>query len=196
MSPAKPKVIIFSDHLLYPSETFIQGQASALSRFEPVYAGSRRVPGLDLRGEQIHVINRGNIWGKCRELGFNLAGYAPDLLRRLAPLNPVLLHAHYGQNGIRALPLANKLKIPLIVTFHGSDVTIANWRYQKSTLGFRLYLANKEKLKKSSALFLTVSKFLHRRLLEQGFPEERVLVHYTGVDTTKFKPASTETSPV
>jgi len=50
---AKPKVIIFCDHLLYPSETFIHGQASALSRFEPVYAGSRRVPGLDMRAEQI-----------------------------------------------------------------------------------------------------------------------------------------------
>lgn len=193
---AKPKVIIFCDHLLYPSETFIHGQASALSRFEPVYAGSRRVAGLDLRGEQIHIINHGNIWGKCREVGFKLTGFAPDLVKRLGALNPLLLHAHYGQNGLRALALANNLKIPLIVTFHGSDVTIANGRYQKTTFGFRLYLANKEKLKKSSALFLTVSKFLHRRLLEQGFPEERVLVHYTGVDTKKFQPASTETSPV
>jgi colanic acid/amylovoran biosynthesis glycosyltransferase len=193
---SKPRVIIFCDHLLYPSETFIQAQASGLSRFEPVYAGSRRVPGLDLRGEQIHVINHGNVWGKCQELTFKLAGYAPDLVKRLDALDPVLLHAHYGQNGIRVLPLADKLKIPLIVTFHGSDVTIANWRYQKTTFGFRLYLANKEKLKKSSALFLAVSKFLHRKLLEQGFPEERVLVHYTGVDTKKFRPASTETSPV
>jgi len=193
---AKPKVIIFCDHLLYPSETFIHGQVSALSRFEPVYAGSRRVAGLDLRGEQIHVINHGDIWGKCREFSFKLAGYAPDLVKKLGALNPLLLHAHYGQNGLRAIPLANKLKIPLIVTFHGSDVTIANWRHQKTTFGFRVYLANKEKLKRTSALFLTVSKFLHRRLVEQGFPEERVLVHYTGVDTNKFQPASTETSPM
>jgi hypothetical protein len=35
---SKPRVIIFCDHLLYPSETFIQAQASGLSRFEPVYA--------------------------------------------------------------------------------------------------------------------------------------------------------------
>jgi glycosyltransferase involved in cell wall biosynthesis len=194
--PAKPKVIIYSDHLLYPSETFIHAQASALSEFEPVYAGSRRVVGLDLPEEQIHVINHGNIWGRCREFSFKLIGFAPDFVKRLGALSPVLVHAHYGPNGLRALPIASNLKIPLIVTFHGSDVTITDLRYQKATLGFRHYLANKRKLKKSRALFLAVSKFIRRKLLEQGFPEERVLVHYTGVDTKKFQPASTERRPI
>jgi colanic acid/amylovoran biosynthesis glycosyltransferase len=45
-------------------------------------------------------------------------------------------------------------------------------------------------------LFLAVSKFIRRKLLEQGFPEERILVHYIGVDTKKFQPASTECGPV
>ena len=48
---ANPRVVIFCDHLLYPSETFIRAQAQALSRFTPVYAGSRRVRGLDLPSE-------------------------------------------------------------------------------------------------------------------------------------------------
>ncbi len=192
---AKPKVIIFSDHLLYPSETFIHAQASALSEFEPVYAGSRRVAGLDLREEQIHVINHGSMWGKCRELSFKLIGFAPDFARRLGALSPVLLHAHYGPNGLRALQIASNLKIPLIVTFHGSDVTVTDLRHQQTTMGFRYYLANKGKLKKSKALFLAVSQFIRRKLLGQGFPEERVLVHYTGVDTKKFRPASAEGSP-
>jgi colanic acid/amylovoran biosynthesis glycosyltransferase len=192
----KPKVIIFADHLLYPSETFIHAQASALSQFDPVYAGSRRVAGLDLRQAQIHTINHGNIPGKCRELCFKLIGFAPDFVRRLSAVNPVLLHAHYGPNGVRALPIASALKIPLIVTFHGFDATATNVRYTKTWLGFRHYLATKEKLKKSSALFLAVSKFIRRKLLEQGFPEERILVHYIGVDTKKFQPASTECGPV
>src|ERR1700730_9010937 len=158
MSPlAKPKVIIFSDHLLYPSETFIHAQASALSRFEPVYAGSRRVAGLDWRGEQIRIINDGGIRGKCRELSFKLIGLAPDFVKKLGALHPVLLHAHYGPNGLRALQIARNLKIPLIVTFHGSDVTVTDLRYQKTTLGFQHYMVNKGRLKKSGALFLAVS---------------------------------------
>jgi glycosyltransferase involved in cell wall biosynthesis len=196
-SPIKPRVIIYSDYLLAASETFIQAQASALSEFEPVYAGSRRIPGLDLSGEQIHMLNpRGTLWGKCREVGFKLTGFAPDFVQRLGTLSAVLVHAHHGPNGLRALPLARDLKIPLIVTFHGSDVTVTDLRYQKATLGYRHYLANKNKLKKSRTLFLAVSDFVRRKLLEQEFPAERVSVHYTGVDTKRFQPASTEGNPV
>lgn len=192
----KPRVIIFCDHLLYPSETFIYAQASALSGFDPVYAGSRRVAGLDLRQAQIHTINHGTISGKCRELCFKLIGFAPDFVQRLSAVNPVLLHAHYGPNGLRALPIATNLKIPLIVTFHGFDATATDVRYTKTYLGFRHYLAKKGKLKKSSALFLAVSKFIRRKLLEQGFPEERTLVHYTGVDTKRFRPGTRKEAPL
>jgi len=196
MTPAKRKVIIYADHLLYPSETFVLAQASALSEFEPVYAGSRRVAGLDLPEEQIHLLNeRESIWGRWRELIFKLTGFAPDFVKRLGALRPVLVHAHYGKNGLQALPIASNLKIPLIVTFHGSEVTVTDLRHHKPTLGFRYYLANKQKLKKSRALFLAVSEFIRRKLLEEGFPAERVLVHYTGVDTKRFQPASTEASP-
>jgi colanic acid/amylovoran biosynthesis glycosyltransferase len=82
------------------------------------------------------------------------------------------------------------------VTFHGSDATVTDLRYQKTTLGFQRYVANKGTLKSSGALFLAVSDFLRRKLLDQGFPEQRVLVHYTGVDTAKFQPAGTEAGPV
>jgi hypothetical protein len=65
MSPlANPKVIIFSDHLLYPSDAFIHAQSSAMSQFEPAYAGSRRVADLDLLGARIYVINHGNNLGE------------------------------------------------------------------------------------------------------------------------------------
>jgi colanic acid/amylovoran biosynthesis glycosyltransferase len=171
--PAKPRVVIYSDYLLAASETFIHAQASALSEFEAVYAGSRRIAGLLLPGEQTLVLNpHGDLWGRCRELTFKLTGFASGFVERLSALTPVLLHAHHGPNGLRALPLARNLKIPLIVTFHGSDVTVTDLRYQKTYLGFRYYLAHKHKLRKSRALFLAVSEFIRRKLLEQGFPEE------------------------
>jgi glycosyltransferase involved in cell wall biosynthesis len=192
----KPKVIVFCDHLLYPSETFIQAQASALCEYEPVFVGSRRVAGLELPQEKVYTVNRGGPLGKFQEMRFKISGSAPAVVKQLEALSPILLHAHYGPNGLRALPLARKLKVPLITTFHGSDITITNLHHQKTYLGFRYYLANKGKLKASSATFLAVSQFVRRKLLEQRFPEERILVAYTGVDTMKFKPASTEDRPI
>jgi colanic acid/amylovoran biosynthesis glycosyltransferase len=188
----KPTVVVFSDHLLYPSETFIRAQANALSEFEPVFAGSRLVHGLDLPKERTYVISNGDFVGRIHEAVFKLYGFAPRLVQRLAPLNPVVIHAHYGPNGLRSLPLARKLDIPLIVTFHGSDATITDLRYHKPKFGHRRHFARKAELKKGAVLFLAVSEFIRRKLIEQDFPEEKIQVHYTGVDTKLFQPASTE----
>jgi len=192
----KPKVIVFCAHLLYPSETFIQAQASALREYDPMFAGSRRVPGLELPQEKVYLVNRGGPFAMFHEIRFKIWGSAPALAERLQALRPVLLHAHYGPNGLRVLPLASRLKVPLITTFHGSDITITDLRRYKTYLGYRYYMANREKLRASSATFLAVSKFVRSKLLEQEFPADRVLLAYTGVDTLKFRPASTENRPI
>lgn len=195
-SPMKPKVIIYENHLLGLTETFVQAQTSALSQFEPVYAGSRKDRGLDVPKEQILLLNQGGFWGYFRELGFKLTGFAPEFMKGLGELRPVLLHAHHGPNGLYALPIARNLKIPLLVTFHGSDITITDLRFEKPYLGFRYYFANKGKLKASGATFLVVSRFVQQKVLEQGFPPEKVHLVYTGIDTGKFRPDSTEDRPI
>jgi glycosyltransferase involved in cell wall biosynthesis len=194
-SSVKPKVIIYENHLLGLTETFVQAQTSALSQFEPVYAGLRRDTGLDCK-EQIHLLNQGSFWGSCRELGFKLTGFAPEFMKRLGALRPVLLHAHHGPSGVRVLPIVRYLKIPLVVTFHGAEITITDLRLEKPSLGFSYYFANKGKLKASGATFLAVSRFIQQKALEQGFPPESVHLLYTGVDTAKFRPDSTEDRPI
>jgi glycosyltransferase involved in cell wall biosynthesis len=196
ITATKPKVVIFSDHLLYPSETFIQAQGNALSTYEPVYAGSRRVAGLELPDGRVHTVNAGTFSGRFHELRFKISGSAPALVTKLRTLQPVLLHAHYGPNGLRTLRMARSLGVPHITTFHGGDAAIADLRHQKTYLGFRHYMANKSKLKAGGTVFIAVSKFVQRKLVEHGFPPERVLVFYTGVDSNTFRPASTEDQPV
>jgi len=196
MSPAvKPKILIYENHLLGLTETFVQAQTGALSQFEPVYVGSRKDVGLDVRNEQVQLLNNGGLWGNCREIGFKLTGFAPEFMERLSALRPRLVHAHHGPNGIYALPIARHLKIPLVVTFHGSDITITDLRHEKTYWGFRYYFANKGRLKTSAATFLVVSRFVQKKVLEQGFPPENVHLVYTGIDTEKFRPGSSEDRP-
>ena len=97
---ARPTVVIFCDHLLYLSETFIRAQGQALRQYSPAYAGSRRVAGLELPAGSCYTINPGNTAGKLREGIFKLFGKAPDLVRRLRALDPVLVHAHFGPDGV------------------------------------------------------------------------------------------------
>jgi colanic acid/amylovoran biosynthesis glycosyltransferase len=186
--PSKPKVVIFSDHLLYTSETFIRAQAMALSEYEPVFAGSRFIGGLELPRESTHVINGGGLSGLANEVVFKLSGVAPGLTRRLRKARPVLLHAHHGPNGLRALRLAKSIGVPLVVTFHGSDVTVTKLQHHpNASLAHRRFLSKRITMQQQGALFVAVSGFIRKKLLELGFPDERIRVQYTGVDTTMFQ---------
>jgi colanic acid/amylovoran biosynthesis glycosyltransferase len=193
---AKPKVVIFCDHLLYLSETFIRAQAQALQQFAPVYAGSRRVCGLDLPEASTHIISDGSFGGRVSEAVFKLFGSAPALARKLHALRPVLMHAHFGPDGLRALPLSQRLGVPLIVTFHGSDATALNTRRHEAPWGHRRYQAKKHVLERNGRLFIAVSDFIRKKLLEQNFSADKVLVHYIGVDTARFAPDQGEDKPV
>lgn len=92
---------------------------------------------------------------------------------------PDLLHAHFASGGRSALPLARSLRVPLIVTLHGSDVTTRNSKKE-------VY----KRLGEEAALFLCVSKFIRNQAIDAGLPREKLLIHYIGVDCTKFFPAT------
>lgn len=100
------------------------------------------------------------------------------------------MHAHFGPDGVSVMPLARRLRIPLIVTFHGGDCTVARHSLWLSGKLYNYHFLLREgKLKKDAALFLAVSGFLRSRLLDRGYPDQKVRTHYIGVDTEKFKPA-------
>jgi colanic acid/amylovoran biosynthesis glycosyltransferase len=97
-------------------------------------------------------------------------------------LRPDLIHAHFASGGKTLLPLLKSLRRPLIVTLHGgSDVPI-----QKPQMGVYRELAER------ATLFLCVSDFIRRQAIKAGFPTEKLIVHYIGIDRTLyFPPAAT-----
>ena len=49
-----------------------------------------------------------------------------DLARTLRRWSPAVLHAHFGPIGVRTLPVARALKVPMVVSFYGFDVGLAS----------------------------------------------------------------------
>jgi len=182
-----PSVIFFSGLLLPPSETFIRAQGESLQQFTPYYVGSRFVEGLSLPSDRTFVINQGGILGAAKEATFKLSGFAPLLYQHLEQLQPALIHAHFGICGALALPLARHLSLPLIVTFYGLDATL-NETSRQNSLTHRAYFRRQAHLKQETKLFIAVSEFIKQKLLTQGFPEDRVVAHYYGVNTRLFQP--------
>jgi colanic acid/amylovoran biosynthesis glycosyltransferase len=188
LSISKPNLIVFNGRLLAKSETFIRAQGEGLQNFTPYYVGARLINGLSLPPERTLVVNQGGAMGTTQELIFKFWGAAPKLCHQVKQLNPVLLHAHFGVCGALALPLARTLKLPLLVTFHGIDATMSDDYARRESISTRIYLRRREALKRETNLFVTVSNFLKAQLIQQGFPEDKIVVHYIGVDTDIFQP--------
>lgn len=193
MIAEKPTIAIYRDRLLPVSETFVLAQAESLRRFVPYYLGSRMVQGLSLPAQRTLVVNRGGVAGKVSEVSHQLWGWEPVFARRTQSLNPALIHAHFGPDGVRILPLARALKVPLLVTFHGYDATIKDKYAQRSFYSHRVYVRRREVLKREARLFIAVSEFIRNKLLEQGFPPSKVVVHHIGVNAETFQPDSSIT---
>lgn len=184
----RPALIVYCDHLLPFSQTFVLVQGEELQQFTPYYVGSRLVKDLTLPTERTLVVNRGGVLSKLREVPHKFWGIAPTLYRRVQQLDPVLIHAHFGVGGALALPLKLMLKVPMLVTFHGFDATVKDEYARRSFYGHRIYLRRREALKHKAQLFIAVSEFIREKLLDKGFPPDKIVVHYIGVDTETFRP--------
>lgn len=184
-------VLIYRDHLLKFSEVWVRHQGEALSEFRPYYVGSKRFPDVALPEERVFTLGTGGLRGRVAEWAFKTMGFAPQLDAWARNLNPALIHAHFGLDGALMLPLARRLGLPLVVTFHGYDVMMKDEHASRSFYVHRKYLRERERVMRDGDLFIAVSHCIRDLLLEQGFPESRTVVHYIGVDIRFFSPDPT-----
>ena len=186
----RPKVLVFRNNLLPPSETFILAQARALRSVAPVFAavhpsGSSIVAAADAT----FLSASESEWGEFARRWYWTTGVAPRFHRRLRALRPSLIHAHFAPDGAAALPLQKALSVPLVVTLHGYDVTRNEHAHATKPEG-RLYLARRRELWRRAAAFVCVSHFIKEEALRRGFPDDKLVVLPIGIDLDAFRPAS------
>ncbi len=176
------EILIFKETVLPRSETFILAQMQALRNVSARLIGLEQVPsGLPLPSEPILLCKaRGGV-GALRAKIYRKSGIAPLFHARARRERPALLHAHFASGGLTAIPLARSLGVPLLVTLHGSDVTV-KWASVESM----------RRLGREAALFLCVSHFIRERAIAAGLPEEKLRVHYIGVDLEQFQTPPTD----
>ena len=191
----RPVVVVYTHSLLERSMTFIQSHSEALSRYRPVYAGSHRVRGLDLPEDRAFTANSGGLPGQVREYLFRRFGMSGHLAAQLRKFRPTIVHAHFGQSGPAGLAIAESLGVPLVVTFHGQDATVSVDQSRKSWRG-REFLRGRQRVLEKASLIIAVSDFIRDKLLEQGYPESRVLTHRNGIDVGSFRPSGRKREPL
>jgi glycosyltransferase involved in cell wall biosynthesis len=204
-------VVIYRDLLLPYSETFIPAQVESFSSYQGFYVGTSRVSeenSLVSKGKSIalsDLVAYPTPW----KMAYKIAELPhPKWFCAIKKLSPCLVHAHFGLDGVLSLPLAKKLGVPLVVTFHGNDATGMEYKstgrtkltdlFQKRGQFFRdLYIQKRDRLFQEADCVIAVSEFIRSKLIDKGCPPEKILVHYIGVDTDKFTAApSVQRKPI
>ncbi|HEX6640375.1 MAG TPA: glycosyltransferase, partial [Thermoanaerobaculia bacterium] len=179
----RPAVLVFRSRLLEWSETFIAAQANALERYRPVYAGYRIVAdGAAYMGSaEVVVMEERAISRALSEGLLKYTGHAPvRWMRALRRTNPVLMHAHFGFSARVPVGIARDLGVPLVITYHGADITIERTG--------RVDRIDRERAFSGASRIIAVSRFIADRLRAAGAPADKVVLHYIGVDTDRFRP--------
>lgn len=163
------RVLIWRNHLLPLTETFIQAQAAALTRWDATLAGVKTDP-AGLLVQPGFTIAGDSAWGRLRRASFRRTQYDPGLQRYLDTHRPALVHAHFATDARRVLPTARRADVPLIFTAHGYDVTTDRARATDWTELFAY-----------ASSMVAVSEFIADQLLALGAPEEKVRLLPVGV---------------
>lgn len=189
-APASPSpvVAVWRSNWLPASETFIRDHIESLRRWRPLPVGLACfdtrlgiVPEIAPFRESGPIRKVGRIWRRIGYLGVYERGFRKARVE--------LVHAHFGRDALEVLPVARRMNLPLIVTFHGYDVTEAPLRPDAPT-----YLAGLRELFDYASLLLPVSEFNASKLAELGAPADKIRVHYLGIPALK-RPLDGPTGP-
>jgi colanic acid/amylovoran biosynthesis glycosyltransferase len=157
------KIAFVRHRYLPPSETFIYEELKNIESFKPIVF-ARKTMNLKLFP-----------FPRIKRLPHN-----PRKTARVFKNNHIkLIHARFGNAGVRLIVTKQKLRIPMITSFHGFDLpTKRNRRksyHRKLPVLFRV--GNK---------FTVPSRHMKQKLIRWGCPRHKIEIMYSGIDMKKF----------
>jgi colanic acid/amylovoran biosynthesis glycosyltransferase len=186
--PKMRSVLIFRELLLPPSETFVLAQASALERYRPVFCGLTDVPHSLPVPAPICLTRRDAPLSRYRVEAYRRLFWAPRFHQQVRRARPALIHSHFAVDAVDTLGIQRIFDVPLVVTLHGFDVSASDRDFARNRSG-RRFLKRRPQLWQIASRFVCVSEAIRQIALRAGYPEEKLVVRYIGIDCEKFSPA-------
>lgn len=177
MKAAPLRVGVVRREVLGATEVFITQQATSIPNAHVSYVGAERRWATS--DDEFRVLGELRC-GSLRVKAFTIFRRSPWLRRQMdvGQLDVVLVH--FLTDAWMFGPVLEQCHVPVVCVVHGSDVLIDPSQvegHQTLKRMRRRWPAGFDHVD----LFLPVSDFLARTLIEQGIPENKVLRHYLGV---------------
>lgn len=178
-----PVVAHLTDQYLPLTETWLyHNQIANLKRYDPIVLAQSTTNLDKFPTQNVYTTQEHSFVSEIfKRIHIRVTESYPtrDFERIIKENNVKLLHAHFGTEGYRYLKLKENMKIPMITTFYGFDVSkipkIPQWK------------KNYIKLFQEGDLFLTEGNNMKNELIKLGCPENKIIVQHLGVDLNKFK---------
>ncbi|HUX70065.1 MAG TPA: glycosyltransferase [Cellulomonadaceae bacterium] len=185
MADARPVVVVWKSSWLPGSQTFVANQVGAMRRWRPLLLGVRRVPdGLPVAPDRA-PFGAGRLGRGIHRLSA-ATGYLGVYDGVIRSSGATVVHAHFGTSAVGVLPVARRHGLPLVVTFHGYDVTSEARRTDPA--GGR-YRARLQEVFTYADTLIAVSDYVADRLVSLGAPAGKIRVQFIGIPTAGPEPA-------
>lgn len=195
-------VLYYSETFCSLSETFVYREAMCLERYHPLILTHRRINAEQYPAEGLTIVEwphveRGKVLRGIKfARNLMLSGLrasdcvSPGRMRALRAQQPFdLIFAHFGLLGIRMIPAARALRCPLVVHFHGCDVT--NWCRHAN------YVKNLRVLFEQGDAFVAPSEFIRDKVIGLGCPGDQVhVIHLPIPLESGSRPDQSESRPI
>jgi colanic acid/amylovoran biosynthesis glycosyltransferase len=175
-----------------PSETFVEQAIAAVEKrgWESHVFGVHRHRNLDVLPPDRIVCTEGAAWLNRAAARLTWRSphdrFARQLVAEAQARGIRIVHAHFGWSAVYAVPLARMLDRPLVVSFYGSDASVAPsvTRLPRGRLPGRRWNPYDDVFRRATGV-IAVSRYVEERLRRLGYQGSVKLVR-NGVDTTQL----------
>ncbi|MGH1549370.1 glycosyltransferase [Leifsonia poae] len=174
---SQARVVMWKSVWLPSTETFVAGQLASLRRWDATAVGIERRKSSLLTGDEVMLYGAGRVEALRRRL-FVLTGRSRRLERVIRESGASLIHAHFAHEGFFVARAARRLRLPLVVSTYGSDVTSLPARGGPRGARFRRKL---RRTFSTASLVLAVSESIAAKAIEYGADPGEVVVLRTGI---------------
>jgi colanic acid/amylovoran biosynthesis glycosyltransferase len=183
----KPVVAHVMRGYLGRTETFIGNQVFSLENYRPIILCHHRIDGHSYPFDDIVSIN--DIIPKHSRVLDSLVYRSARILtpmsanalfRHAISSSTCIIHFHYLVDARFFLPFKRIVGLPTLVSAYGYDVSSflkRYWGYGKKYL---------KPLFDETEFFIAMSQDMKQDMINLGCPEEKIIIHYHGIDTKRF----------
>jgi colanic acid/amylovoran biosynthesis glycosyltransferase len=170
------KVLHLERKFIEPTETFIANQINALAKETENFVFTlKHLDNLEVDAQVIVPPHK--LWSNK----FMPKSFKKYFIEKEKEIQPDFIHAHFITDACLYHSFTKRLHIPKVVSCYGYDVTEVPVKFKYAYNYFY------KKVIAEYDCFLAMSEDMKADLMKIGVPEEKIIVHYHGINTKNFQ---------